>query len=65
MTLVIEESEDISPDLLAPILATLKKNNQVNLLGILYKLFNSMYYKVLTEIHFTLTGCYTKSKEIG
>ncbi|KAG6405732.1 hypothetical protein SASPL_133326 [Salvia splendens] len=28
MTLVIEESEDISPDLLAPILATLKKNNQ-------------------------------------
>ncbi|KAL1556803.1 protein starmaker-like isoform X1 [Salvia divinorum] len=28
MNLVIEESEDISPDLLAPILATLKKNNQ-------------------------------------
>ncbi|KAL1532680.1 sister chromatid cohesion protein PDS5 C [Salvia divinorum] len=28
MTLVIEESEDISPDLLAPILATLKRNNQ-------------------------------------
>ncbi|XP_057803846.1 LOW QUALITY PROTEIN: sister chromatid cohesion protein PDS5 homolog C-like [Salvia miltiorrhiza] len=28
MTLVIEESEDISPDLLAPILATLRRNNQ-------------------------------------
>ncbi|CAA0829368.1 Unknown protein [Striga hermonthica] len=28
MTLVLEESEDISPDLLNPILATLKKNNE-------------------------------------
>ncbi|KAL1552219.1 sister chromatid cohesion protein PDS5 C-like isoform X3 [Salvia divinorum] len=28
MTLVIEESEDISPDLLAPILASLRRNNQ-------------------------------------
>ncbi|KAH6757885.1 hypothetical protein C2S52_023207 [Perilla frutescens var. hirtella] len=28
MTLVIEESEDISPDLLAPILATIRRNNQ-------------------------------------
>lgn len=35
MTLVIEESEDISPDLLAPILSTLKRNNQVNLMGVL------------------------------
>lgn len=30
MTLVLEESEDIPPDLLAPILASVKKNNEVN-----------------------------------
>ncbi|GER35304.1 sister chromatid cohesion protein PDS5-like protein [Striga asiatica] len=38
MTLVLEESEDISPDLLNPILATLKKNNEVDLLGLLKNL---------------------------
>lgn len=35
MTLVIEESEDISTDLLAPLLATLRRNNKVNTLCIL------------------------------
>lgn len=30
MTLVLEESEDISPDLLAPILACVKKVNKVS-----------------------------------
>lgn len=30
MTLVLDESEDISPDLLAPLLATVKKDNEVN-----------------------------------
>lgn len=30
MTLVIEESEDISTELLSPILASVKKDNEVN-----------------------------------
>lgn len=30
MTLVIEESEDISPELLSPVLASVKKDNEVN-----------------------------------
>lgn len=33
MTLVLEESEDISPDLLWPILDALRKNNKVNFFG--------------------------------
>lgn len=38
MTLVIEESEDISPDLLSPILATLKRDNEVSLGPVLLSL---------------------------
>lgn len=30
MTLVLEESEDISPEILTPLLATMKKDNKVN-----------------------------------
>lgn len=51
MTLVIEESEDISPALLTPILSTLKRNNQVNLMGVLYQLFYPIFYEMLMDMH--------------
>lgn len=63
MTLVIEESEDISTDLLAPLLATLRRNNKVNILCVFYQLSSHMFYELLTKIH--LTGCYTDCKDIG
>lgn len=39
MTLVIEESEDIPPELLTPILTTVKKDNEVS-----YTLWRAMYF---------------------
>lgn len=46
MTLVIEESEDISLEMLSPILDTLRKDNEVKLFSIFFSIF------CLTLAHF-------------
>lgn len=63
MTLVLEESEDISPEILSPILATLKRNNEVSFLCILYEYFFSCV--LLAADRSSLTGCYANCKKIG
>lgn len=39
MTLVIEESEDISPELLTVLLASVKRNSEVNFPGIYFNTY--------------------------
>lgn len=39
MTLVLEESEDISPELLSPLLASVKRGNEVNTISLFTCLF--------------------------